>query len=88
MLYYNRFDLSEGANIAKSNNSKECTVCHCWFFNHGFKIQDSVCDSCHDLTMLFLNIHGTAIITVKGENYRCIIHVITKSKTINLRLWV
>ena len=29
MLYYNKIDLSEGANLAKNNNSKECIlVCH------------------------------------------------------------
>ena len=33
MLYYNRIDLSEGINAAKGNNSKECMVCHYWFFS-------------------------------------------------------
>ena len=28
MLYYNRIDLSEGVDVGKSNNSKECIVCH------------------------------------------------------------
>ena len=30
MLYYDRIDLSEGVDVgkAKSNNSKECIVCH------------------------------------------------------------
>ena len=33
------------------------------FFNHGFKFQDSVCNGCHDLTMLCLNLSDIAIIT-------------------------
>ena len=28
MFYYNRTDLSEGIDLTKSSNSKECTVCH------------------------------------------------------------
>ena len=42
MLYYDRIDISKGIDLAKSNNSKECIICHFFFFNHGFKIQDIV----------------------------------------------
>ena len=28
MFYYDRIDLSEGTDVAKSNNSKECIACH------------------------------------------------------------
>ena len=49
MLYYNRIDnISDGIDLAKSNNSTECMICHYCFFNQGFKFQDSVCNSCHD----------------------------------------
>ena len=50
----------------KSNNSKEYIICHYWVFNHGFEFQDSICNGCHDLTMLCLDISDIAIITVKG----------------------
>ena len=67
MLYYNRVDISEGNDLAKSNNNKECMICHYLFFNHGrFKFQDSLCNGCHDLTMLTINISNIAIITVKN----------------------
>ena len=69
MLYYDRTDISEGINVAKSNNSKECAICHYWFFNHGFKFQDSICTGCHDLTMLSVNISNIAIISVKNAYY-------------------
>ena len=36
-------DIIEGIDILKSNSSKECMICHYWFFNHGFKFQVSVC---------------------------------------------
>ena len=48
------------------------------------KFQDSVCNGCHDLTMLSVNISDIFIITVKNVNYRCIIHNISKSEGTNL----
>ena len=39
MLYYDRIGLNEGIDPTKSNKSKECMICHYWFFNHGFKFQ-------------------------------------------------
>ena len=50
MLHYHRTDLSKGIDVAKIKSSKECMVCHYWFFNEGLKFQDCVCNSCHDLT--------------------------------------
>ena len=66
MLYYDRIDISERIDLAKSSNSKECMICHYFFFNHRFEFQDSVCYGCHDLTMLSVNISDLAIITVKN----------------------
>ena len=73
MLYCNRI-----------NNSKECMICHYWFFNHLFNFQDYVCNSCHYLTMLSVNISDIASITIKNVDYRCIIHNIIRSEAINL----
>ena len=84
MLYYDRINLSEEIDFTKSNNSKECIVCHYWFFNHGFKFQNSVCNGCHDLTMLYLNLDDIAITTVKGVGYSCIIHAMDKCEAIHL----
>ena len=56
MLYYNRIYTSEGMDLDKSNNSKECIICQYFFFNHGFKFQDYACNGCHDLLMLCLDI--------------------------------
>ena len=81
MLYYDRIYISVGIDLAKSNRSKECMICHYWFFNHRLKFQDSVWN---DLTMLSVNINHIAIITVKNIEYCCIIHKISKSEAINL----
>ena len=73
MLCYDRIDINKDFDIAKSNNSKECMTYHYWFFNHGFKFQDSTCNGCHDLKMLSINISDIAIITVQNVDYRRII---------------
>ena len=83
MLYYDRIDISEGIDLAKSNNSKECMICHYWLFNQGFGFRDSVCNGCHDLTMLSVSISDIAIIGIKNVDYCCIIHS-RKSEAINL----
>ena len=70
MLYYDRIRLSEGIYLAKSNNSKECIIHRYRFFNQGCKFQDSICNGCHNLTMLSINITNVA----KNVDYFCIIH--------------
>ena len=84
MLHDDRIDISEATDLAKTNNSKECMICRCWFFNHGFEIQDSVCKGYHDLTILSVNVSDIAITTVKDVDYCCIIQNICKSEAINL----
>ena len=32
MLEYNRIDISEGIDVNKANLSKECDICHYWYF--------------------------------------------------------
>ena len=50
----------------------------------GFLIMGSsfeiLCDGCLDLMMLLLNTSDIAIIIVKGVDYRCIIHDISRSE--------
>ena len=62
---------------------KKCMIWHYWFFNHRFKVQDSVCNGCHDLIILSVNISNITIITVKNIDCCCIIHN-SKSEGINL----
>ena len=52
------------------------------FMDSNFK--DSVCNGCHDFTVLSVSISDIAFIAVKNVNYRFIIHSISKSEAINL----
>ena len=57
MLCYDRIDVSEGIDVNKTSELKECDICHCWYFlNKRFKFQPNVCNRCHDLLMMPMNL--------------------------------
>ena len=85
MLYYDRFDVSEGIDVNKTSASKECDICHYWYFlNYSFKFQPNVCNRCHDLLMMSVNLSNIVILNIKGSDYCCIISLISKNEAINL----
>ena len=85
MLYFDRIDVSEGIDVNKTSASKECDVCHYWYFlNYSFKFQPNVCNRCHDLLMMSINLSDIAILNIKGSDYRCIISLISKNEAIKL----
>ena len=85
MLYFDRIGVLEGIDVNKTSASKECDICHYWYFlNHLFKFQSNVCSRCHDLLMMSMNLSDTDILNIKSSDYRCIISLISKSEAINL----
>ena len=37
--------------------ANECDICHYWYFlSKGFKFQINVCNRCHDLLMMSMNL--------------------------------
>ena len=85
MLYYDRIDVSEGTDINKTSASKECNICHYWYFlNKWLKFQQYVCNRCHDLLMMSMKLSDICILNIKNAGYRCIINRISKSKAIKL----
>ena len=47
MLGYDRIDISEGIEINKTNVSKECDICHFWYFlGKGFKHEPYLFNDC------------------------------------------
>ena len=51
MIFYERIDKSEFIDFNKSKKSKECMICHYWYFCWWFKYQPYVCNSCHDFSI-------------------------------------
>ena len=55
MLECDRIDISEGIDVNKTNASKECDICHNWYFKDiGFKYEPYLCNGCHDLMQKLL----------------------------------
>ena len=84
MLYFDRIDVSEGIDVNKTSASKQCDICHYWYFlNYSFKFQPNVCNRCHDLLMS-MNLTDNAILNIKCSDYCCIISLISKNEDISL----
>ena len=65
--------------------SKEYDICHNWYFlNYSFKFQPNVCNRCHDLLMMSINLSDIAILNVKSSDYCCAISLLSKNEAINL----
>ena len=78
MLEYDRIDFSEGIDINKTNASKECDICHYWYFlDKNFNYEPYLCNGCHDLMQKAMNFNA-AIVSIKGNDY--IIHFWYMSK--------
>ena len=79
MVHIDRIDVSEGTDVNKTSASKECDICHYWYFlNYSFKFQPNVCNRCHDLLMMSMMFSDIAVLNMKGSDYRCIISLISK----------
>ena len=71
MLEFGRKDISEGIDINKTDASKECDICHYWYFLHKkFKYEPCLCNGCHDLMQKAMNFNDVAIVPIKGNDSR------------------
>ena len=50
MLEYGKIDVSEGTDVNKTNASKECDICHYWYFKDINSIYEPyLCNGFHGL---------------------------------------
>ena len=54
------------------------------FFKKGFKFQSFVCNRCHDLFMISMNLSNNPILKIKNANYYYIVTGISKREVIKL----
>ena len=84
MLHYEKIDVSEGIDTNKTRLSKECMLCHYWYFRDvGFKFQPHVCNKCHDVLMTAAELKNIAILNVKGVDFTCILLGISRDEAVN-----
>ena len=81
MLQYQKIDVSEGIDVNKTSASKECELCHYWFFKDvGFKFEKHVCNGCHDLLTMAYSLKNIAILSAKGATFRCVLMGVSKNE--------
>ena len=81
MLQYEKIDVSEGIDANKTSASKECELCHYWFFKDvRFKFEEHVCNGCHDLLTMAYSLENLVILSTKGATFRCILWCISRNE--------
>ena len=79
MLEYDRIDISEGIDINKTNLSKECMLCHYWYFlDKNFSYGPYLCVGCYNIMQKSIDFENIAIVHVRKSAYR--IHFLDMSK--------
>ena len=85
MTQYEKIDVPEGIDNNQTSASKECMLCHYWYFKDvGFKFEPHVCNKCHDVLMTSYELKSIAILNVNGVDYRCILWSISKNEAVNI----
>ena len=70
MLQYDRIDISEEIDINNTNTSKECDICHYWYFlDKALKYEPYICTGCHYLIQKAMRFNDMATVSVKGSDY-------------------
>ena len=71
MLQYEKINASKGIDVDKTSASKECELCHYWFFKGiGYKFEEHVCNGCHDLLTMTYSFKNIAILSAKRPTFR------------------
>ena len=84
MLQYAKIDVSEGIDTNQTSASKECMLCHYWYFKDvGFKFEPHVCNKCYNALMTDYELENTAMLNVKGVAFRCILWGISRYEAVN-----
>ena len=84
MLQYGKIDVWEGIDINKTSASKECVLCHYWYFKDvGFKYELHVCNKYHYVLMTAFELKNIAILNVKVVDFRCILWGISRDEAVN-----
>ena len=83
MLECEEIDVSEGIDLNKTSGSKECELCHYWFFIiTGFKFEEHVCNRCDDLSTMAYSFKNIAILSAKRATFRCLLMVTSKNEAL------
>ena len=65
-----RIDISEGMDVSETIVSKDCIICHYWYFlGKGFRFHLPVCNGCHDVSVFSSDINNITVLNIHGADY-------------------
>ena len=66
MLFYQFYiDISEEIDVNETSTSKECDICHYWYFlDKVCNFQSDIYNGCHFVLMLSINFKDIAILNI------------------------
>ena len=65
LTFLKDIDIIDIIDINKTSVSKECDICHFWYFN----FQPNACNGCQDALMMSVNLNDIAILNINGADY-------------------
>ena len=84
MIEYDRIDITQRIDINKTNASKECDICHYWYFlDKNVKYEPYLSNVCYDLIQKVMSFID-AIVSVKESFYRIHFLYMSKNDAINI----
>ena len=85
MLGYHKIDISEGIDVSKTSASKECDICHYWYFKDiGFKFELHLYNGCYDLVQKAMSFNYVATLYVNGNAYRILFWYMSKDDAVSI----
>ena len=83
MSQYININISVGVDLNKTSASKECKLCHHWFFkDFGFEFEKHVCNGCHYVLMTGYSLENIFNLGAKVGTYRCILMRTSKNEAL------
>ena len=71
MLEYDKIDVLEGIDVDMTNKSKECVLCHYWYFvDNNFSYGPYLYDACYNIMRKCNKFKNIAIVHVRKRVYR------------------
>ena len=70
-LEYEKIDISDGIDVNKSDKSKECMLCHYWYFlDKSFSYGPYLCNGCYNMMQKCNKLKNIAVVHIKESIYR------------------
>ena len=86
MLEYDRFDISEGIDINKCEETyRRCSLCKFYYFlDKNFSYGPFLCNGCYDMSLKAVSMQNLAITNHNGNHYHVNFAFINKKDAYNL----